>query len=90
MGIKYKETEMRKAVVLLIAFGLFVAFSGLALAGGGDGSFCAYSSHAKQVSAEKTDTAKTVATKTAPKAESNKLALAHQDNAKKLQADQKK
>ncbi len=75
---------MRKAVTLFLAIALIAGFSGLALAGGGDG-FCAYSH--KKLQADKTDKTKPVASKT-DKADAGKVALAEAEKA--LKANTKK
>jgi hypothetical protein len=66
---------MRRVLALMVALSLMMVFGGVAFAGGGFGE-CSYSTHAKQVAADKTDTAKPVATQKAPETDADKLVLA--------------
>jgi hypothetical protein len=78
---------MRRLFALILALGMFVVFSGVALA---DGSgMCSYSAPT-QASTEKTDAAKPVATKSTDKIDADKLLLAQTEKSNKPVSEPKK
>jgi hypothetical protein len=78
---------MRRIFALILALGMLVVFSGVALAGGS--GMCSYSEQT-QASTDKTDAAKPVATKSTDKVEADKLLLAHIEKANKPVSEPKK
>jgi hypothetical protein len=72
---------VKKALALLVALGVLVAFSGLAFAD------CA--GHVNQAQIDKSDATKTVATKSTPKAQLDKLLLAKSDRPDKPASEKK-
>jgi hypothetical protein len=72
-----KETNVKRALVLVVALSLAGVFSGVALAG--DFGECSYSSHVNQAATDKADSSQTVATKPSPKVDANKFVLAFTD-----------
>jgi hypothetical protein len=67
---------------------MLVTFSGVALAG--DAGMCSYSAQTGQASAEKTDAAKPVTTKSTDKIDADKLLLAQTEKTNKPVSEPKK
>lgn len=77
---------MRRVVTLMLALGMMVVFSGVALADG----MCSYGSHPTQASGEKTDAAKPVAAQPSEKIDADKLVLAQTEKSNKPANEVKK
>jgi hypothetical protein len=83
-----KENGMQRIFAFILAVGMLVIFSGVTFAGGS--GMCSYSSQAGQASADKTDVAKPVATKSTDKVDTDKLVLVHTEKSDKPASEPKK
>jgi hypothetical protein len=79
---------MQRIFAFILAVGMLVVFSGVTFADGF--GTCSYGSHAGQASADKTDTAKPVATKSTDKIDTDKLVLVHTEKSNKPATEPKK
>jgi hypothetical protein len=83
-----KENDMQRIFASILAVGVLVVFSGVTFA---DGSgMCSYGSHTGQASADKTDTAKSVATKPTDKINTDKLVLVQTQKSNQPASEPKK
>jgi hypothetical protein len=80
-----KEIMMKRGITLIIALGMALVFSSVVLAG----EFCS-SGHSTQVSTEKPDASKTVATPAPEKLEMDKVQVAQTDRPAKPAPEVKK
>ena len=83
-----KENGMQRIFAFILAVGMLVIFSGVTFADGF--GMCSYSSQAGQASADKTDAAKPVATKSTDKVDTDKLVLVHTEKSDKPASEPKK
>ena len=79
---------MQRIFAFILAVGMVVLFSAVTFAGGS--GMCSYSSQAGQASADKTDAAKPVATKSTDKVDTDKLVLVHTEKSNKSATEPKK
>lgn len=79
---------MQRIFVFILAMGMLVVFSGVTFADGF--GMCSYGSQAGQASADKTDAAKPVATKSTDKVDTDKLVLVHTEKSNKPASEPKK
>jgi hypothetical protein len=79
---------MQRVFAFILAMGMLVAFSGVTFA---DGSgMCSYGSHTGQTSADKTDAAKSIATKPTDKIDTDKLVLVQTQKSNQPASEPKK
>ncbi len=81
---------MKRMAALVVALGMVVVFSGVALAGGGGFGECSYSSRVNQAAVDKVDTSKPVATQVLPKAAPDKPLFAKTNKPNQPEAATKK